>query len=257
MSSTSNASAAAGAAEQAHADVRCDWGADGLAALRSCRTFVIVDVLSFSTCTTVAIEAQARLIPWAGSVEDEAAIDLARSTGARIAARQRDPHQLSLSPRSLQHLQPDETVLLPSPNGSTLSTLAAEHGTVAAGCLRNATAVAQWLRQQALPIAVIAAGERWPSGTLRCALEDQLGAGAICAALAAMNQGLSLSAEARYWAGAFRATESVGEALRDCVSGRELITRGFADDLPLAAALDQSEVVPVLRGRAFSSSSSQ
>ncbi len=36
-----------GTADQSPYDVRFDWGMSGLAALRDCRTFIIVDVLSF------------------------------------------------------------------------------------------------------------------------------------------------------------------------------------------------------------------
>ena len=38
------------------------------------------------------------------------------------------------------------------------------------------------------------------------------------------------------------------DRLRNCGSGRELIDKGFPLDVDMAAALDASSVVPVLRG---------
>jgi 2-phosphosulfolactate phosphatase len=41
------------------------------------------------------------------------------------------------------------------------------------------------------------------------------------------------------------------ESLRNCSSGRELIDRGFERDVELAAELNVSETVPVLKKDAF------
>lgn len=43
--------------------VRFDWSADGLAALADCAVLVIVDVLSFSTSATIAVEGGAEVLP--------------------------------------------------------------------------------------------------------------------------------------------------------------------------------------------------
>ncbi|WP_233573636.1 2-phosphosulfolactate phosphatase [Amycolatopsis panacis] len=132
---------------------------------------------------------------------------------------------------------------------------AAETGAhVLAGCLRNASAVAA--KASALaggePVGVIPAGERWgvdlfnpgeEFGPLRPCVEDQLGAGAIVAALA--EDGRSLSAEAALAKAAYSASD-VHAALRTCVSGRELATAGHGNDVTLAAQLDVSGSVPVL-----------
>ncbi len=97
-------------------------------------------------------------------------------------------------------------------------------------------------------MSVVAAGERWPDGQLRPAVEDLWGAGAVLAALG----GRDASPEAGAAVAAFRTVEAgLAEALLSCASGRELVDAGFAGDVELAAAHGVSQVVPVLYGDAF------
>jgi 2-phosphosulfolactate phosphatase len=104
-------------------------------------------------------------------------------------------------------------------------------------------------------VAVIAAGERWreigdQSGSLRPAVEDLVGAGAILTAL----QPTRSSPEAIAAMAAFRAAApDLGRFLAGCASGRELRERGFGQDVELAAQLDVSANVPLLRSGAFES----
>src|SRR2546426_344392 len=92
-----------------------------------------------------------------------------------------------------------------------------------------------------------AAGERWPTGGLRPALEDWIGAGAVVAHLKG-----SLSPEAQGAKSAFGSASRRLEALlRDCMSGRELLERGFGDDLAVASEWDVSRCAPILRDGAF------
>lgn len=101
-----------------------------------------------------------------------------------VLADGRDPAGPSLSPSSMHALAHGASVVLPSPNGSTCAIAASEAGTaVLAGCLRNAAAVGAWADKADGPVTVIACGETWPDGSLRPALEDLLGAGAILAAM--------------------------------------------------------------------------
>jgi 2-phosphosulfolactate phosphatase len=227
---------------------RLEWGQAGVLALAGgAEVVVVVDVLSFSTSVSVAIEHGATVIPY--RLADETAAAHARSIGATLASPYRGGAGPTLSPASLGVLRRGERLVLPSPNGATCSLLAGEAGaTVVAGCLRNARAVARFAAAHGGTTAVIAAGERWTGGALRPAVEDLLGAGAI---LAAFDPG-ELSPEARVAAAAFRAADGgLGAMLSESVSGRELHDAGFGRDVEIAAVLDASELVPVLVDGAF------
>lgn len=98
---------------------------------------------------------------------------------------------------------------------------------------------------------MIAAGEKWPNGALRPAVEDQLGAGAFIAGLQAAGR-RNLSPESEIAAAAFNSAEPrLAAVLRGCSSGRELIDAGFAEDVSIAAELDGSSSVALLKDGAF------
>ena len=133
--------------------------------------------------------------------------------------------------------------MLKSPNGSRLS-LACGDTPLLAGCLRNAAAVAEAARQIAGDgaVGVIMAGERWPDGSLRPAIEDLLGAGAIIHHLE-----LPMSAEAQVARHAFRAAgDDVADLIRHSASGRELTDAGFVGDVELAVEHGVSLCAPHL-----------
>ncbi|MEA1650693.1 2-phosphosulfolactate phosphatase [Nitrospirillum sp. BR 11164] len=228
--------------------VHSEWGFAGVEALRDrAAVLVIVDVLSFSTAVEIATGRGAAILPFPYG-DAAAAQAAAEEAGAVLAAPRNAGGQLSLSPRSLTTITSGTRLMLPSPNGSRLS-LAGGTATVLAGCLRNATAVAQRARMLAGggDIAVIPAGERWPDGSLRPAVEDLLGAGAVVAAL-----DLPLSAEARVARDAYRAAgPDLADIIRGTRSGRELAGWGYADDVELAVDLNVSATAPVLRDGAY------
>src|SRR5205085_3934005 len=116
-----------------------------------------------------------------------------------------------------------------------------------AGCLRNSSAVAARARQFGPSITVIAAGERWPDGSLRPALEDWLGAGAIIHELTGRRTPEAAAAEAAF----LTVRGNLSAVLHECASGQELVERGFAADVALAAALNSSDTVPELINGAF------
>lgn len=234
--------------DQHRFDARLEWGQAGVRLLAPLvGLVVIVDVLSFTTAVSVATERGATVFPH--RFRDDTAAERATSLGAVLAQSRRDGPGPSLSPASLAALAPGDRLVLPSPNGATCAVLAAEAGaTVVAGCLRNASAVGRFAREHGGAIAVIPAGEQWPDGTLRPGIEDMLGAGAVLAALGAGTP----SPEARLAAAAFeRLRPDIARVLADCASGRELLERGFASDVELAAGLDATGLVPVLRDGAF------
>jgi 2-phosphosulfolactate phosphatase len=241
--------------------VRFDWGLAGAAALTSPGScLVIIDVLSFTTSVTVAVEAGTLVFPYAW--RDETAAGFAGQHQARLAAGRRTASAespWSLSPAALRRAPFTARLVLPSPNGSAISAAAADSGaTVLAACLRNINAVGRWLAEHDFgtprqPVTVIAAGERWPGGELRPALEDLLAAGAV---IAAMNEHDSvLSPEAGAARACFEGTADLASAVTNSASGRELTEGGFADDVAIAIEINSCRVVPVLADHAFTAAS--
>jgi 2-phosphosulfolactate phosphatase len=204
--------------DQRRYQVRHDWGVEGLRRIAPADVVVIVDVLRFSTTVTDAV-AQGESVPL-----DDAA------------------HAVSL-------------------NGAAVADAARESGAVVLlGCLRNASAVAgvvldlQHRRAERTSIAVIAAGElagRETGASLRFAVEDQLGAGAVVDALGALGIDHT-SPEAAAAGEAFRGLRgAVRHLLTASGSGQELLDRGSRDEVLNAAAVDAASVVPVLRDDSF------
>ncbi len=232
--------------EQQEFDIRCEWGEHGVSVLAPISDVVIiVDVLSFSTSVDIAVSQGAIVFPYAR--KDDQAAEFAASVHAELADPKRSQSQFSLSPQSLTHIASGARIVLPSPNGATL-TLAAQPTPVLAGCLRNAPAIARAAMRYGAKIAVIPAGERWfDDYSLRPAYEDLIGAGAIIRHLRGALSPEALSAVAAFQ----KASPALHEQLRQCSSGKELIERGFAEDVRLATQLDASNFAPTLVGGAF------
>lgn len=204
--------------DQSTYQVRLEWGVDGLARLDPADVVVVVDVLRFSSTVIQALE---------DGVE---------------TAMDASAHAISL-------------------NGAAVAEAAAATGaTVLLAGLRNPAAVAdavmaiQHARAARTSIAVIAAGEltsREAGASLRFAVEDHLGAGAVVDALGAL--GIDHTApEAAAAAESFRALRgAVRHLLTASGSGQELLERGARDEVLAASAVDAASVVPVLRDRTF------
>jgi 2-phosphosulfolactate phosphatase len=247
------------------AQVHVEWGPLGarLAAQRG-DFVVVVDVLSFSTTLTVAVEREFSVL-----VYDPAEIEAfggresaALRFGARPAQKSRrvPDGEFSLSPQSLLNAEPRQRLLLTSLNGAAAVSASACAPAVYVGGLRNGAACARLLaqelrRERAKRVTIVACGELWASVApgfegFRPSLEDWVGAGYLAGRLA--DEGYSLSPEA---AAAVPYDERIA-SLTDCVSARELVAAGWEEDVAIALELDASAVVAVrdaddVAGRTF------
>lgn len=223
-------------------DIRTEWGQKGVEELSPIsEVVIIIDVLSFSTCVDIVTGNQGSVFPY--QWKDETAIAFAKSKNAILADYTRQHSNLySLSPTSLLTVKKNEKIVLPSPNGSMLSLTTGETLTLC-GCLRNAKVIAEYAMTVGKKIALIPAGEQWADKSLRPCFEDLMGAGAIISYLDG-----TLSPESKIALSAFNSyKENVTEGLLKCSSGKELIERGFKNDVLLAGELNSSTSVPVLR----------
>jgi len=231
--------------DQSEFDIRCEWGEQGVKVLAPISdAIIIVDVMSFSTAVVIATGRGATVYPY--QWKDDSRIDFAKSVGAELAGS-RGKSRYSLSPISLMSIPTGTRLVLPSPNGSTLSLTTGNTPTFA-GCLRNAKTVAEAALRHGPKVSVIPCGERWKEDhSLRPAFEDLIGAGAIISNLSG-----SLSPEASVAVAAFdRVQEKLLKTLKQCTSGKELIQMGFEQDIPPTAEVNVDECAPILKDRAF------
>ncbi len=227
---------------------RCEWGCEAVTALAPADVIIIVDVFSFTTCVDVAVSRGVTIIPygWNGW-DDPASPEFARAHGAELAGRRRTS-RYSLAPQSYLEAPPGLRCVLPSPNGARVSLAAAASGAVVlAGCLRNARAVAEAAQRAGRTFNVIPSGERWRDGSLRPALEDALGAGAILSCLPGPRSPEAEAAVAIFE----RYRDNLVTTLDACGSGRELDERGHHEDKIIAGQLNVSACVPRLDGVSF------
>lgn len=210
--------------DQSTYQVRLDWGVEGLARVAPADVVVVIDVLRFSSAVADAVASGA-------SVALDDALGWSRD-GAAVAAA--------------------------APTGAL----------VLLGGLRNASAVARAIttlqerRQARTSVALVAAGETDAAGSLRFAVEDHLGAGAIIAALT--DHGIdhtapdaAVAAEGfRALRGALRHMLSASGSAREIADGTSATERMAAAGVVATSAVDAAELdaldaVPVLRNGRF------
>lgn len=230
---------------QEHWDCRCEWGPGAVAALAPANVTIVVDVFSFTTCVDVAAARGAAILPYPWN--EPSAAEFAAAHGAELAGRRRHA-RYSLAAESYLDAPQGLRCVLPSPNGAQVALAAAQTASVVlAGCLRNARTIADAARRMGGPFNVVPAGERWRDGSLRPALEDWLGAGAILRWLPGSRSPEAESAVAVFERHAGTLVETLGQ----CGSGRELEERGHVKDKFTAGQLDVSSCVARFDGVAF------
>ena len=206
---------------------------------------VVVDVFSFTTCVDVAVSRGVAILPYAWN--DASAAEFARSHGAELAGKRRTV-RYSLAPESYLDAPAGLRCVLPSPNGAQVTLAAVATGAaILAGCLRNARAVAEAAQRMGTSFNLIPSGERWLDGSLRPALEDALGAGAILSWLPARRSPEADAAVALFE----RYRDCLVATLDQCGSGREMDGRGHHQDKFIAGELNVSSCVPRFDGLAF------
>lgn len=121
--------------------LRFDWGLRGAEALTGDADVpVVVDVLSFTTTLSVALDAGVVVLPYRW--RDATASSYAAKHRAVLAVgrHRAGAGQFSLSPQSLRAPELPELLVLPSPNGvSIVLQVGAQSTMCSAACLRNAS----------------------------------------------------------------------------------------------------------------------
>lgn len=230
---------------QSEFNIKFEWGLPGIEQLAPVSdVIIIVDSLSYSACVDIAVSNGATIYPY--KYKDDSAIEYAKLLGAELADGERSSSGYTLSPLSLKNIPSGTKLVLPSPNGSTLSLATGSIPTICGG-LRNAKAVAEYAMSMGKNISVIPAGEKWQEqflsgGSIRFAIEDLIGAGAIISYLKGSSSPESKSALAVFES----VKENLLEEIKKCSSGKELVERGFEEDVNLASELNVSDCVPVL-----------
>ena len=210
---------------------------------------IVVDCLSFSTTTDIATSRGALIIPCQS--REGLRLDDYSNFNNLYVARKRREGGLTLSPSSMIAAKAGMSIVLPSPNGSQISHAVANRTKLFAGCLRNASSIANYIVNDTSisHVSVIAAGERWPDGSLRPALEDELAAGMIINKLNGTN-----TAEAEIAAAAYSILKDrIVSLIENSVSGKELSNAGYGTDVTFATEIDVSQNVPIWKEGAYRS----
>ncbi|MEO5687635.1 MAG: 2-phosphosulfolactate phosphatase [Burkholderiaceae bacterium] len=229
--------------------VRLEWGAAAIRHLApDVDCVIVIDIMSFSTCVSIAVERGADVYPYPW--RDETSLQYGAERGALVANSKRHfAESWSLSPQSMLQVPVGLKLVLPSPNGSACSYQAKGLSKVVyCASFRNLRATAAACRRYRR-ILVVPCGERWPGDDgLRPSFEDYLAAGGIASALDRRDASPEARAAALAYDGLGTQRRS---ALEACSSALELTERGFAVDVALCLEEDVSRVACRLDGDRF------
>jgi 2-phosphosulfolactate phosphatase len=243
--------------DQAPYECKVEWGRRGAreAADRG-DIVVIVDVLSFSSTVITALRNGAHIYPYPRSLDGK---KYAKEIGAEFILGRAEAAKIgkpTLSPVSFGQNHRDRKYVLTSINGAFCTWIASRVPALLIGSFLNAESVAvaanQIQKQTGSNITVIPCGEQWGEvkeheDSLRPAIEDYLGAGAIVSFLEGKK-----SPEAELCMTSFLHTRvNLDELIWDCGSGRELRARGFEADVTHCSRLNVYQTVPILKNDHF------
>ncbi|MFE8700455.1 2-phosphosulfolactate phosphatase [Cytobacillus sp. FJAT-54145] len=232
---------------------RVEWGKRGAreAAERGDVT-VIVDVLSFSSTVISAVHFGAEIFPYPPSLDGQKYANDNEAEFIYGRAEAASEGKATLSPMSFNSSHSNRKFVLCSLNGAYCTWIASRVPALLVGSLLNASSVARCASELSnrtkSNITIIPCGEKWQDSkenedSLRPAIEDYLGAGAILSYLEG-----DKSPEAFVCMSAFKGVESqIENIIWDCGSGRELRERGFSKDVKHCSRLNVLETVPLLK----------
>jgi 2-phosphosulfolactate phosphatase len=214
-------------------------------------TAVVLDVVRASTTIVAALAGGARAVIPVGTPEEARALGRDGDVGPVLLGGERG----GAPPPGFDHgnspaeYHPDRvrgrTVVFTTTNG-TRALLALEGaGRVAVGGFVNAAAVTRWVAAEPGDVLLVCAGERG-----RFCMEDAVCAGLLVSRLATPDRPLTDAARAAraLWE---RYAGDLAAMLADATWAQALVGQGRGADLPLCAALDVYDVVPVLRSGAL------
>jgi 2-phosphosulfolactate phosphatase len=240
------------------------WGPSGTKkAVTKNNIIVIVDVLRFSSATTVAVYKGVIIIP---SYSKRLSKVLAKRFNAEISGSSREPTKwkYSLSPLSYLNAKKNTKVVLFSPNGAKCSAIAGHAKHAFVGSFLNATIIGNYVsrisRKINEDVTVVSAGETELTKLLKrlpveesfvnkenkeyFALEDFLGSGAIISATNLDRTTNARHAELSY----LKYRNNLLETLKSCVGARYLINSGREHEVDFCLQLDKYNCVPKISG---------